>query len=344
MKLASIEILKNLKNHPNADSLELAEVLGWQVVVKKGLHKEGDKIVFITIDSIVPKRPWSEFLADKEKPDKPIRVKNIKLRGEYSSGLVIPLAEFEPKNTSEIGYDLQSCEIGYDMTSILGVQKYIKELPANLSGENQGEFPSHIVAKTDEDNGLNDPALVEDVLNSSEELIITSKIDGSSTTIIVENGKIAQVCSRNLSKKDTLNSAFWSAAKKLSYPANWSGAIQAELAGNGIQKNPLKLNDVRLFVFQIYSGEKYMDYEEMRNFCQNELKCDVVPLVSILKNSDTIKLWENPLRKLQELADNQKYPSGLPAEGIVVRPSPYRRSKHSRRPMGFKLINRNYKD
>lgn len=344
MKLASLEILKNLKNHPNADSLELAEVLGWQVVVKKGLHKDGDKIVFITIDSIVPKRPWSEFLADKEKPDKPIRVKNIKLRGEYSSGLVIPLAEFEPKNTGEIGYDLQSCEIGYDMTSILGVQKYIKELPANLSGENEGEFPTHIVAKTDEDNGLNDPELVNEVLNNCEEIIITSKIDGSSVTIIVENGKIVQVCSRNLSKKETSNSAFWNAAKKLNFPSNWTGAVQAELAGNGIQKNPLKLTDVRLFVFQIYSGGQYMNYQEMRAFCESELKCEVVPLVSVLKVNDTVKLWENPLKKLQELADKQKYPSGLDAEGIVVRPSPYRRSKHSRRPMGFKLINRNYKD
>lgn len=344
MKLASVEFIKNFKKHPNADSLELAEVLGWQVVVKKGVHKEGDKIVFITIDTIVPKCSWSEFLIDKEKPEKQLRIKNIKLRGEYSSGLVIPLAEFEPKNGNEIGYDLQSCGAGYDMTSILGVQKYIKELPANLSGENEGEFPSHIVAKTDEDNGLNDPELVNEVLNSSDEVVVTSKIDGSSVTIIVENGKITQVCSRNLSKKETPNSAFWSAAKKLQFPSGWSGAVQAELAGNGIQKNPLKLTDAKLFVFQIYSGGQYMNYEEMRAFCENELKCEVVPLVSVLKVNDTIKLWENPLKKLQELADNQKYPSGNVAEGIVVRPSPYRRSKHSRRPMGFKLINRNYKD
>jgi hypothetical protein len=52
----------------------------------------------------------------------------------------------------------------------------------------------------------------------------------------------------------------------------------------------------------------------------------------------------NPLQKLQELADKQKYPSGLEGEGIVVRPSSYPRSYASRRPLGFKLINRNYKD
>ena len=38
MKLASIETIKNIRKHPNADSLEIAEVLGWQVVVKTGVR------------------------------------------------------------------------------------------------------------------------------------------------------------------------------------------------------------------------------------------------------------------------------------------------------------------
>lgn len=336
MKLASIETIKNLRSHPNAETLDIGEVLGWQVVVKKGIHKEGDNVVFITIDSIVPKCSWSEFLVDKEKPDKPLRVKNIKLRGEFSSGLVIPLIEFPIQFTS--------CEEGYDLTELLGVTKYIKELPANLSGETIGDFPSHLISKTDEDNGLNDPDLVEEVFNSCDELTISLKIDGSSSTLIFENGKLEQVCSRNLSKKETENSTFWNAAKKLQFPEGWTGIIQAECAGNGIQCNQLKLNDVRLFVFQIYVDGKYMTYDEMKNFCDNVLKCDVVPLVCKLKVDSTIRIWENPLKKLQELADKQKYSSGLDAEGIVVRPSDYRRSKSSRRPLGFKLINRNYKD
>ena len=99
MKLASIEVIKSIKNHDNADSLELCEVLGWQTVVKKGIHKEGDKVVFITIDTIVPRCQWSEFLVDSKNPDKPIRLKNIKLRGEYSSGLIIPLSEFPETRT-----------------------------------------------------------------------------------------------------------------------------------------------------------------------------------------------------------------------------------------------------
>ncbi len=337
MKLASIEVIKNIRNHPNADSLDVAEVLGWQVVVKKGIHKERDKIVFITIDSIVPKLPWSEFLADKNNPDKPIRIKNIKLRGEYSSGLVIPLSEFPSQFT-------ETTVIGEDLTSLLGVTKYIKEIPANLSGENAGDFPTHLASKTDEDNGLNDPELVNKVLYHEPFITVTQKLDGSSITLIVENGSLVEVCSRNLSKKETENSGFWNAAKKLTMPSGWSGVIQGELCGNGIQKNPLKLNDIRIFVFQIKTEGKYMTYDEMKNFCIDQLKCDVVPLIGHFDVDASVKLWTNPLQKLQEVADKQKYSSGLDAEGIVIRPQSYPKSFESRRPFGFKLINRNYKD
>jgi len=131
MKLASIETIKNIRPHPNAETLDIGEILGWQVIVKKGIHKEGDLVVFITIDTIVQKCQWSEFLMDHSKPDKLLRVKNIKLRGEYSSGLVIPLIEFPIQFTM---YDE-----GEDVTGLLGITKYIKELPANLSGEAIGD-------------------------------------------------------------------------------------------------------------------------------------------------------------------------------------------------------------
>jgi RNA ligase (TIGR02306 family) len=337
MKLASIEIIKKIREHSNADSLELCDVLGWQVVAKKGIHKEGDKVVFITIDTIVPRYHWSDFLADAKNPDKPIRIKNIKLRGEFSSGLVIPLSEF----SSDLFKDY---EVGTDLTEILGITKYIKEIPANLSGETLGDFPTHLASKTDEDNGLNDPNLVEKVLNHDDHITITQKLDGSSITLIVENGELAQVCTRNLSKKETENNTFWKAARKLTIPQNWTGTIQGELCGNGIQRNQLKLEDVKIFVFQISQDKKYMTYQEMKDFCESSLHCDVVPLVCELGLEENIKLWVNPLQKLQELADKQKYPSGLEGEGIVVRPSSYPRGYSSRRPLGFKLINRNYKD
>ena len=335
-KLASIEEIKTVRPHTNADSLEITEILGWQTVVKKGIHKAGDKVVFITIDTIVPRYQWSDFLADKNNPDKPIRIKNIKLRGEYSSGLVIPLSEFS-------SFVFKDYDVGTDLTEILGITKYIKEIPANLSGESEGDFPTHIISKTDEDNGLSDPSLVKEVLDH-DIITITLKMDGSSVTIVVDDGKIDKVCSRNLAKKETDKSEFWKAARKLNIPEGWTGVIQGELCGNGIQSNPIGLEGIEMFVFQINQNHKYLSYEEMKNVCEKELKCKVVPLVSKMETSSTTKLWTDPLKKLQELADQQTYPNKKPAEGIVVRPSSYPKGYSSRRPLGFKLINRNYKD
>lgn len=334
MKLASIETIKSLKPHSNADRLEIAQVLGWQSVVQKGIHKEGDKVVFIVIDSIVPRQSWSEFLVDKDKPEKPIRLKMVKLRGEHSAGIVIPLKEFSPQ--------FQTLAVGDDVTELLGVQKYIKELPANLAGENVGDFPTHLASKTDEDNGLSNLNIVEEVIKLP--VVITQKIDGSSVTIIVEKGEIKEVCSRNLSKKDTPNSAFWNAAKKLKFDIPFTGVIQGELAGNGIQKNPMKLEDKEIFVFQVKKEDNtYMNYQEMKGFCNVELQCKVVPLVS--ECTFIGATVDEALDKLQQLADQQTYStSNLPAEGIVVRPSTYQKSFESRRPLGFKILNRNYKD
>jgi RNA ligase (TIGR02306 family) len=259
------------------------------------------------------------------------------LRGEFSSGLVISLNEFDAS-------PFKNYDAGTDLTEIIGITKYIKEIPANLSGETLGDFPTHITSKTDEDNGLNDPNLVDKVLNHDSHITVTQKLDGSSITLIVEDGVLTQVCTRNLSKKETENNTFWKAARKLTIPENWTGTIAGELCGNGIQRNQLKLEDVKIFVFQISENKKYMTYEEMKDFCENSLHCDIVPLVCKLGLEEQIKLWVNPLQKLQELADKQKYPSGLEGEGIVVRPSSYPKGYSSRRPLGFKLINRNYKD
>ena len=54
---------------------------------KKNEFKIGDKIVYIEIDSIVPERPEFEFLRNRK-----FRIRTIKLRGQISQGLILPLS------------------------------------------------------------------------------------------------------------------------------------------------------------------------------------------------------------------------------------------------------------
>lgn len=60
--LASIQRIHDIVPIEGADKIELAKVLGWQVVVKKDQFKVGDLCCYIEIDSIVPQTPIFEFM------------------------------------------------------------------------------------------------------------------------------------------------------------------------------------------------------------------------------------------------------------------------------------------
>lgn len=323
MKLATIETISEIRPHSNADRLELAKVLGWQAVVKKGEFKAGDRVCFVVIDTILPRTPWSGFLVDPKKPDAPIRLRTVKLRGEYSQGLVLPL--------SVLPEHVRSWQNGADIGGELGIKKYEKELPLALSGVVKGSFPQHIVSKTDEDNGLSNPSLVEYVLDY-DHLTITQKLDGSSCTVIIINGQISEVCSRNLSLVESDANAFWVAAKKIDTRNVADIIIQAELMGPGVQGNQLGLTSPELFVFNMGTGGGWLSYMEMCSLCKH-MNLSVVPIIE--------QNHRHTLDTLQALADVQVLPSGKPAEGIVIRPSSYPSSGIGR-PLGFKIINRNY--
>lgn len=101
-KLASIQLIARLTPIPGADKIETARVLGWDcVVAKKDNFKVGDKVVYIEIDSIVPDRPEFEFLRDRK-----FKVKTIKLRGQISQGLVVPLSILPGSNNLSVGTDV----------------------------------------------------------------------------------------------------------------------------------------------------------------------------------------------------------------------------------------------
>lgn len=333
MKLASIEEITNIKPHPQADRLEIAQVLGWQTVVQKDKFKVGDKIVFIVIDTILPKAPWSEFLADKDRPEKPIRLKTIKLRGEHSQGLVLPL--------DVLAEHMQSWQIGADVGGSLGVKKYEKEIPAQLAGDVKGVFPSYLCAQTDEENAASNLDLVKEVF-AKKDLTVTKKLDGSSCTIVIKDGEIKHVCSRRMDLKETETNSFWAVAraidlKKISPEEQL--IIQGELMGPGIQGNQLKLLKPELYVFQVRVQDKFIPYYQMSSVC-DRLGLKVVPLIKFVEIEGS---FEEEQQKLQRCADSLTLDSGAPAEGIVVRPSSYIAGGDGR-PLGFKIINRNYKD
>ena len=108
-KLAYIARIEEILPIENADKIEVARVGGWKVVVKKDEFKVGDLVVYIEIDSRVPSdREEFAFLADRK-----YKVKSIKLRGQVSQGLIMPMSILPKGEYAE----------GDDVTKILGITK-----------------------------------------------------------------------------------------------------------------------------------------------------------------------------------------------------------------------------
>ena len=107
-KLATVERVKNIIPHSNADALEIALIRGWQVVVGKDQFKKNDLVLYFEIDSFLPVIPQFEFLRKncfRSSADigEGFRIRTIKLRGEISCGLVIPLDDIFNTKINETG-------------------------------------------------------------------------------------------------------------------------------------------------------------------------------------------------------------------------------------------------
>lgn len=231
--LAYIQHVTNIRPIDGADNIEQCNVLGWNLICKKGEFHEGDPCVYIEIDSKVPEREEFEFLRAKG-----FKVKTMKL-GRFnciSQGLAMPQSAFK---------ELAGLSEGTDVTDILGIKYSVREDNARKSNgdpnakyksmaarhqkifkkkwarwmmrrswgrkvmffffgkkkDNPRSFPS-FVSKTDEERVENQPWRISD----GKTYIATEKLDGTSCTYALErkgrNKFEFYVCSRNVRQLD----------------------------------------------------------------------------------------------------------------------------------------------
>lgn len=155
-KLASIQRVLNIRPIQGADAIEVLDVLGWNVVAQKGLHKVGDLVVFIEIDSFLNAND-PRYASFSERFSnfgtlRGMRVRSIRLRKQISQGLILPISNF-----SEISTQVAE---GDDVTELLGVIKWesAEETKSNAGNSINKEagakpFPSFI-RKTDQERCL----------------------------------------------------------------------------------------------------------------------------------------------------------------------------------------------
>lgn len=327
-KLAHIERITALTPIVGADLIERAQVLGWGVVVKKGLYQVGDLACFFEIDSLLPLRTWSSFLFKDTR--ELYRLKTVKLKGTLSQGLLVPWHEI-----GALASRLTPVVEGEDVTDLLSIQKWEPVLPVNLAGQVKGNFP-HFLRKTDEERIQNAKSVLREV--DDIPLYVAIKCDGCSATYHKHEG-VFGACSRNLDLREEGGDDYWATAKHYDLPNKLPDgfAIQAEMVGPGIQGNKMGLKAVELRVFNVWNikEQRYLSYEAFTEFVRR-LDLETVPLHGFVKvkQGDLLSTIEGWLA----YADTVKYANGAQAEGVVVRPMIERYSEALGGRLSFKVI------
>jgi len=356
-KMATIQKIRDIRPIEGADKIELATVNSWNVVVAKDVgHSIGDWIVYCEIDSFLPIKPEFEFLRKtsfKRMGDtEGFRLKTIRMRGQFSQGLILPIKVLEGPDEYKLGISHQPhgdvyqigpyddaliIAEGVDVSELLGIVKYEPPIPASLAGVMKGNFPSFL-RKTDEERIQNLTDEYEEFKKMNTKWYSTEKLDGSSSSFynrIKEFG----VCSRNIELarpepfveedvvgndgkvRKTTENTFWKVARengieeRLSTFEDFNISVQGELIGEGVQKNMynLKGHSVRMFNLFDIDNQKWVEFEEFERLC-DYFDFETVPVLDRdFQLPDTIE-------ELIEIADGKSVLNkDRWREGIVIR-------------------------
>ena len=271
-KMATVRKIDSIRDIPGADSIECCILGGWNVVTRKGEYTAGDLAVYCEIDSWIP-HEVAPFLSRGNFPHvynevKGERLRTVKLRGQLSQGLLLPLKELYG-----LLQGLNNHFEGQDVSENLGIVKYEAPIPASLAGEIKGMFPSRI-PKTDQERIQNLSVELEEWKAARLTWEVTEKLDGSSMTVYIIDGEVG-VCSRNLDLKPNKDNSLWATAYKNEIDVKLiqslsNLAIQGELVGNGIQGNMYKMRDQEFYVYDIYDIDagRYFTPAERVAYCK----------------------------------------------------------------------------
>jgi len=287
-----------VRKHPNADTLSITAINdGYPVIFRTGDFQEGDKAVYLPVESLVPLTdPRFAFLAGKDKPKERERIRAKRLRGIFSMGL---LTKADP-----------AWVVGQNVQNDLNITKYEPPEPLGIGGEDikdPGFFPHY----TDIEGLRRFPHL----LKEGEEVVITEKLDGVNGRWLWREEQ-CWVGSHNLFKKENPDNLWWKAALQEQLPEKlksfpWVG-VYGEVYGSVQSLHyGLPAGKVKLALFDAIDTRTRSFY----NDAEFEALCKTlgVPRVPVLYRGP----WSDALRGLAEgsstLANHVR-------EGIVIRP------------------------
>lgn len=312
-KLATIRKIAEVKAIPDADKICAYRVDGWWLVDSVGKYQVDQLVVYLEVDSFVP-HELAPFLSKGKEPRefegvKGERLRTVKLRGQLSQGLLLPIPEDTIKGAGHLVAE------GLDVTDHFGILKWEKPMNAQLAGMARGNFPA-LVPKTDQER-------IQNLTRSFEQYqldtwSITEKLDGSSCTFYLDDEGVFHVCSRNLDLKEDEANSFWKVARKFQIEdimrRNFmlGMAIQGEMIGEGIQGNQYK-TQLDFYVYDMYNTHtgQYILPVQLKAACER-LGLKHVPIIN-----ENATLVGETIESVLAQAEGKSLLNGSNREGLV---------------------------
>lgn len=336
--------IESVREHPNADRLEIVMADGSQVCAQKGLWSEGDLGILIPEASLLPEALLKDLgLTGKLSGPGKNRVKPVRLRGELSEGILMPA----PEGAAE----------GDQMAEELGIEKYTPPIPVELSGEVWAAGHDKTL-NFDIENYQKHKGLLQD----GDYVMMTEKIHGTFTLFGFIDGSEGDVLvsskglsAKGLALKENETNLYWRAFRKYESGLRWmaekvcsvhrasDGAhpiwILGETFGRGIQDLSYGQEGIGFRVFDINFDGKYLRPTDVHTICWKTRSLDVttVDYVPVLYNGPFSE------EILEEYTNGKSAVGGDHIrEGVVIR-SIARRHGPSNGRLALKSVSEDYK-
>jgi hypothetical protein len=318
----------------------------------------GDLVVYFEVDSILPVKKEFQFLRNRcyHENLKGFLIKNMKMCGKYSNGLIM---------TTEECHLTKEYKPEYDLTDILEIRKYEPEEDAptkdnklktfllrhtltrwlgNILFETvPTEFPAQLIDKSDETNIQNHTKIFD--TNKNIPCYVSTKMEGQSVTMLFlprkkHLGKFAVYSHRYIGTKELWHMAKKIDAKnKLKKAYLFTGhifAVQGERCAKKVKKG-IYQNGEHFYVYLIkdLTTGKVLNFDSFINFCK-KYGFEHVPIlysgvklqqlflsVDIMQNfveHQWFKVGSNPIENYTDtIYSDIKEPLYHRHEGIVIR-------------------------
>jgi hypothetical protein len=337
--LAVIARIQKIEAIPNYDRVELATVENYPVIVKKDEFDVGDLCVYVYYDTLLPIKPEFEFLRKNSysKMYNMFRIRNMKMCGVYSSGIVFPLSILP--STVKI-------KEGVDVSDVLGIKKYDPEEAQEMKYQNKQvkhcalyyvfakykwfrklflkrkyvvSYPETIV-KSDETN-------IEKIFNhlkthcDNHKYYVTEKMEGQAGTWLLLGKKRKYCVYSHNTARNPKGDGNWEKVGKMYFlehelrSEKKNYAIQGEICGPNIQGNIYKLPMLQLFVYKVTEVDtgRALNFQELVDFCKRH----ALPMVPVLRKD--VKLLDTVEDMLADCEGHSIYGKDIPREGVVWR-------------------------